>query len=29
MLVPLDSTADISGTPAPKSIIIRLERRAD
>ncbi len=27
VLVPLDSTADISGTPTSKSVIIRLERR--
>ncbi len=27
MLVPLDSTADISNTPTSKSIVIRLERR--
>ena len=28
VLVPLDSTADISGTPTSKSVIVRLERRA-
>ena len=28
VLVPLDSTADTSGTPTSKSVIIRLERRA-
>jgi anaerobic selenocysteine-containing dehydrogenase len=28
VLVPLDSTADVSGTPTSKSVIIRLERRA-
>ncbi|WP_375385674.1 FdhF/YdeP family oxidoreductase [uncultured Microbacterium sp.] len=27
VLVPLDSTADVSGTPTSKSVIIRLERR--
>jgi molybdopterin-dependent oxidoreductase alpha subunit len=27
VLVPLDSTADISGTPTSKSVIVRLERR--
>jgi len=25
--VPLDSTADVSGTPTSKSVIIRLEHR--
>jgi anaerobic selenocysteine-containing dehydrogenase len=28
VLVPLDSTADVSGTPTSKSVIVRLERRA-
>jgi len=28
VLVPLDSVADVSGTPTSKSVIIRLERRA-
>ena len=28
VLVPLDSVADISGTPTSKSVIVRLERRA-
>jgi anaerobic selenocysteine-containing dehydrogenase len=28
VLVPLDSTADTSGTPTSKSVIVRLERRA-
>ncbi|KAA9107651.1 FdhF/YdeP family oxidoreductase [Microbacterium rhizomatis] len=27
VLVPLDSTADVSGTPTSKSVVIRLERR--
>ncbi|SDG72314.1 FdhF/YdeP family oxidoreductase [Microbacterium pygmaeum] len=27
VLVPLDSTADVSGTPTSKSVIVRLERR--
>src|SRR5690606_19958734 len=27
VLVPLDSTADVSGTPTSKSVIIRLEHR--
>jgi len=27
VLVPLDSTADISGTPTSKSIVVRLEPR--
>ena len=27
VLVPLDSVADVSGTPTSKSVIIRLERR--
>ncbi len=29
VLVPLDSVADVSGTPTSKSVIIRLERRTD
>ncbi|GAA1464885.1 FdhF/YdeP family oxidoreductase [Microbacterium thalassium] len=29
VLVPLDSVADVSGTPTSKSVIVRLERRAD
>jgi anaerobic selenocysteine-containing dehydrogenase len=28
VLVPLDSVADVSGTPTSKSVIVRLERRA-
>lgn len=28
-LVPLDSVADVSGTPTSKAVIVRLERRAD
>ncbi|MCU1631474.1 MAG: hypothetical protein JWM61_126, partial [Micrococcaceae bacterium] len=28
VLVPLDSTADISGTPTSKSVIIRVEKAA-
>jgi hypothetical protein len=28
VLVPLDSTADVSNTPTSKSVIIRLERPA-
>ncbi len=27
VLVPLDSTADVSGTPTSKSIVVRLEHR--
>jgi anaerobic selenocysteine-containing dehydrogenase len=27
VLVPLDSVADVSGTPTSKSVIVRLERR--
>ena len=29
VLVPLDSVADVSGTPTSKSVIVRLEKRAD
>ncbi len=29
VLVPLDSVADVSGTPTSKSVIVRLERRED
>ncbi|MBW9092428.1 FdhF/YdeP family oxidoreductase [Microbacterium jejuense] len=29
VLVPLDSVADVSGTPTSKSVIVRLERRSD
>ncbi|WP_311243622.1 FdhF/YdeP family oxidoreductase [Microbacterium sp. WCS2018Hpa-23] len=29
VLVPLDSVADVSGTPTSKAVIVRLERRAD
>ncbi|WP_026400378.1 FdhF/YdeP family oxidoreductase [Actinomadura rifamycini] len=29
VLVPLDSTAEISNTPTSKSVVVRLERRAD
>lgn len=29
VLVPLDSVADVSGTPTSKSVIVRLERRAE
>ena len=28
VLVPLDSVADVSGTPTSKSVVVRLERRA-
>ncbi len=27
VLVPLDSVADVSGTPTSKSVVVRLERR--